>query len=178
VPHVALPTGEIAKGKTGKTGNSPSDAALRFMGWLQQGLADGALPYNTASALVHFVKVNLREREETMMLLVSPAVFRKFAEAYGDDAAGLDAQGEATPGKLGMGIQMAFSQSGWHQPASRGRNIHRFQVIRRGESGGSLLNGFLVREPARFVNPVPPPNERLRYWSQPVAPGQDKATQA
>ena len=97
--------------------------------------------------------------------------FRAFAEAYGDQATGVD--GEVEPSKLGMGIQMAFTLAGWHQPAARGRNIHRFQVIRRGDSGGSLLNGFLVRNPEQFVNPVPPANERLRYWSQNV--GADKA---
>ncbi len=169
VPHVALPK-EPSKKNGAKNSATPSDAALRFMGWLQQGLADGSLPYNTATALVHFVRVNLREQEETMMLLVSPAVFRAFAEAYGDQATGVD--GEVEPNKLGMGIQMAFTQAGWHQPAARGRNIHRFQVIRRGDSGGSLLNGFLVRNPEQFVNPVPPANERLRYWSQHV--GADK----
>jgi integrating conjugative element relaxase (TIGR03760 family) len=170
VPHVALPKEPLKKAGT-KNSATPSDAALRFMGWLQQGLADGGLPYNTTSALVHFVRVNIREQEETMMLLVSPAVFRAFAEAYGDKATG--AGGEVEPSKLGMGIQMAFTQAGWHQPAARGRNIHRFQVIRRGDSGGSLLNGFLVRNPEQFVNPVPPANERLRYWSQNV--GADKA---
>ena len=170
VPHVALPK-EPSKKTGGKSGATPSDAALRFMGWLQQGLADGGLPYNTTTALVHFVRVNLREQEETMMLLVSPAVFRAFAEAYGDQATGAD--GEVEPSKLGMGIQMAFTQAGWHQPAARGRNIHRFQVIRRGDTGGSLLNGFLVRNPEQFVNPVPQANERLRYWSQHV--GADKA---
>jgi integrating conjugative element relaxase (TIGR03760 family) len=170
VPHVALPK-EPLKKTSGKNSATPSDASLRFMGWLQQGLADGGLPYNTTTALVHFVRVNLREQEETMMLLVSPAVFRAFAEAYGDQATGVD--GEVEPSKLGMGIQMAFTQAGWHQPAARGRNIHRFQVIRRGDSGGSLLNGFLVRNPEQFVNPVPPANERLRYWSQNV--GTDKA---
>ncbi|MDD5366438.1 MAG: MobH family relaxase [Gallionellaceae bacterium] len=166
VPHVALPK-EPPKKSGSKTGPTPSDAALRFMGWLQQGLADGSLPYNTTSALAHFVRVNLRDQEETMMLLVSPAVFRRFAESYGDQASGVDS--DAEPNKLGMGIQMAFTQAGWHQPAARGRNIHRFQVIRRGDTGGSLLNGFLVRDPERFVNPVPPPNEHLRYWSQQVS---------
>jgi len=170
VPHVALPK-ESSKKASGKNSATPSDAALRFIGWLQQGLADGGLPYNTTTALAHFVRVNLRGQEETMMLLVSPAVFRAFAEAYGDQATGADGEGE--PNKLGMGIQMAFTQAGWHQPAARGRNIHRFQVIRRGDSGGSLLNGFLVRNPEQFVNPVPPANERLRYWSQHV--GADKA---
>lgn len=169
VPHVALPK-EPSKKAGAKNSPTPSDAALRFMGWLQQGLADGGLPYNTTTALVHFVRVNLREQEETMMLLVSPAVFRAFAEAYGDQATGVN--GDIEPSKLGMGIQMAFTQAGWHQPAARGRNIHRFQVIRRGDSGGSLLNGFLVRNPEQFVNPVPPTNERLRYWSQNV--GADK----
>jgi integrating conjugative element relaxase (TIGR03760 family) len=169
VPHVALPK-EPSKKTGAKNSATPSDASLHFMGWLQQGLADGSLPYNTTTALVHFVRVNLREQEETMMLLVSPAVFRAFAEAYGDQATGVD--GVVEPSKLGMGIQMAFTLAGWHQPAARGRNIHRFQVIRRGDSGGSLLNGFLVRNPEHFVNPVPPANERLRYWSQHV--GADK----
>lgn len=106
-----------------------------------------------------------------MMLLVSPVVFRRFAESYGDLNEG-SADAEPSPGKLGMGIQMIFTRAGWHLPAARGRNVHRFQVIRRGDSGGSLLNGFLVVEPERFVNPVPPPNDRLRYWSQNVAPGE------
>lgn len=171
VPHVKLPDPPQTVKKTGKKGSSPTDDALRFMGWLQQGLADGSLAYNTTTALVHFVKVNLRDREETMMLLVSPVVFRRFAESYGDLNEG-SADAEPSPGKLGMGIQMIFTRAGWHLPAARGRNVHRFQVIRRGDSGGSLLNGFLVVEPERFVNPVPPPNDRLRYWSQNVAPGE------
>lgn len=108
------------------------------------------------------------------MLLVSPVVFRRFAESYGDIDSVDDAKADPdpSPGKLGMGIQMAFTRAGWHLPAARGRNVHRFQVIRRGDSGGSLLNGFLVIEPERFVQPVPPPNERLRYWSQSVAAGE------
>lgn len=181
VPHVALPKAPPSSKKAGKKAATPTDAALRFMGWLQQGLADGSLPYNTSTALVHFVKVNLRDgKEEIMMLLVSPAVFRKFAEAYGDQATGgsdsPDADADATPGKLGMGIQMGFTQAGWHQPAGRGRNVHRFQVVRRGDSGGSLLNGFLVVNPERFVNPVPPPNDRLRYWSQNVTVDKSEAS--
>jgi len=179
VPHVALPkSAPAATGKkAGKRAATPSDAALRFMGWVQQGLADGSLPYNTTTALVHFVMVNLRDREETMMLLVSPAIFRRFAETYGDHASGPDSMNdgaEASANKLGLGIQMAFTHAGWHQPAVRGRNIHRFQVVRRGDNGGSLLNGFLVVEPERFVNPVPPANDRLRYWSQSVLAGSDK----
>lgn len=177
VPHVSLPTPTLSDkrtGKSGKKGTGPSEEALRFMGWLQQGIADGSLPYNTTTALVHFVRTNLRDKEETMMLLVSPVVFRRFAESYGDIDSGDDAKADpdTSPGKLGMGIQMAFTRAGWHLPAARGRNVHRFQVIRRGDSGGSLLNGFLVIEPERFVQPVPPPNERLRYWSQSVAAGE------
>lgn len=174
VPHVALPKDPPPGKKPGKKGGPPSDAALRFMGWVQQGLADGSLPYNTITSLIHFVKVNLRDKEETMMLLVSPAIFRRFAETYGDMATGSEPENEPdiSAGKLGMGIQMAFTRAGWHMPAARGRNIHRLQVIRRGDSGGSLLNGFLVVDPERFVNPVPPPNDRLRYWSQNLSAGE------
>lgn len=56
-----------------------------------------------------------------------------------------------------MGIQMAFTRAG-SRPAARGRNVHRFQVIRRGDSGGSLLNGFLVIR-TRTVRATGPPSE-------------------
>ena len=44
------------------------------MAWVQRGVADGSLSYNESGALVHFVEEGL--------FLVSPGVFRAYADAH------------------------------------------------------------------------------------------------
>lgn len=61
LPHTLL--SEVAA-----VDDAASDAARRFMSWLQQGLADGSLRVNEPGALVHFVDAG--------MLLVSPRTFK------------------------------------------------------------------------------------------------------
>ena len=63
----------------------PPEAALRFMSWLQAGLADGTLTFNQAGAMVHFVAEG--------MLLVSPRIFQCFAKAFGEDVVASAAKG-------------------------------------------------------------------------------------
>jgi hypothetical protein len=155
-PAVTVPKRPSERGQPEK--KPPSEAALRFMGWLQAGLGDATLPYNQTKALVHFVR---SETDEIVMLLVSPAIFRRFAQEYPEIA---QAQGEAGD-HLGMGIQRAFAKADWHIRSPAGKNVFRYQVMRNGDKGGNLLNGFLVREPERFVNPVPPANDRLVCWN-------------
>ena len=155
-PAVKVPKRPGERGQPEK--KPPSEAALRFMGWLQAGLGDATLPYNQTKALVHFVRY---ETDEIVMLLVSPAIFRRFAQEYPEIA---QAQGEAGD-HLGMGIQRAFAKADWHIRSPAGKNVFRYQVMRNGDKGGNLLNGFLVREPERFVNPVPPANDRLVCWN-------------
>ena len=129
----------------------PSEAALRFMAWLQQVLAGGAIAYNETGAMVHFAAEG--------MLLVSPRIFRHFAERYGE-------KGDGTPStlaadKLGTGIQREVIKAGWHELGPRKTNVHRYQVVRRGGQAGSSLSVMIIRAPQRFIEPVPPANPHL-----------------
>ena len=129
----------------------PSEAALRFMAWLQQGLAGGAIAYNETGAMVHFAAEG--------MLLVSPRIFRHFAERFGE-------KGDGTPStlaadKLGTGIQREVIKAGWHELGPRKTNVHRYQVVRRGGQTGSSLSVLIIRVPQRFIEPVPPANPHL-----------------
>lgn len=158
-PALALPPGTAAKSSSG-----PSSGAVAFMAWVQRGVADGSLAYNTVGAMVHFVKYGT----QIGVLLVSPSIFRHYASS-----------GEAEPAKKesdapGQATQRALSNSGWHLKGSGGKNIWPYQVMRKGDKGGNLLNGFLILEPERFFDPVPPPNDRLVLWHTPAPSRKDK----
>lgn len=126
-------------------------AARRFIGWLQEGLSDGTLRFNEAGALVHFV--------DEGMLLVSPRIFREFAQRFGKDgdAHGASALGEAD---IGKSIQRQLLRAGWHVRAEKGVNILTYQV-KRGEHAVSRLSGVVIQNPERFIDPVPPINPLL-----------------
>jgi hypothetical protein len=128
------------------------DTARRFIGWLRQGLSDGTLRVNEAGALVHFV--------DEGMLLVSPRIFREFAKRFGEEGRGLGMAG--APGELDMGklIQRELLRAGWHVRADKGVNILTYQVM-RGDRALSRLSGVAVRNPARFIDPVPSINPLL-----------------
>ena len=133
------------------TPQSPSEAALRFMAWLQQGLASGAVAYNETGAMVHFAAEG--------MLLISPRIFRHFAERFGE-------KGDGTPStlaedKVGTGIQREVIKAGWHVLGPRKTNVHRYQVVRRNGQGGSFLSVMILRDPGRFIEPVPASNPHL-----------------
>jgi integrating conjugative element relaxase (TIGR03760 family) len=139
----------LAKPKAAPQG--PSDAALRFMGWLQQGLANGGIAHNETGAMVHFATEG--------MLLISPRIFRHFAERFGE-------KGDGTPSKLaedklGTGIQREVIKAGWHLIGTKKTNVHKYQVVRRNGKGGSQLSVMIIREPQRFIEPVPPANPHL-----------------
>jgi hypothetical protein len=139
----------LAKPKAAPQG--PSDAALRFMGWLQQGLANGGIAHNETGAMVHFATEG--------MLLISPRIFRHFAERFGE-------KGDGTPSKLaedklGTGIQREVIKAGWHLIGPKKTNVHKYQVVRRNGKGGSQLSVMIIREPQRFIEPVPPANPHL-----------------
>ena len=154
-PALALPTARTAKS------NSASTGAVDFMAWVQRGVADGSLQYNTVGAMVHFVNYG----SQVGLLLVSPSIFRHFAQTQVES----DMRESDSPG---MATQRALSNSGWHIKGPAGKNIWSYQVMRNGNKGGSLLNGFLILDPERFFDPVPPPNDRLILWH--TAPSQQK----
>ena len=131
-------------------GEGAPEAALRFMGWVQQGLASGELRFNESGALVHFVPEG--------MLLVSPRIFREFAKVHGEDGSGAAEAGDEA--QLGKGIQRQLLRAAWHVRADKNVNILTYQVVRGGRTL-SQLSGVVIAEPARFVNPVPPMNSVL-----------------
>jgi integrating conjugative element relaxase (TIGR03760 family) len=149
LPDKPIKPDGLAKPKGAPQG--PSDAALRFMGWLQQGLANGGIAHNETGAMVHFAAEG--------MLLISPRIFRHFAERFGE-------KGDGTPSnlaedKLGTGIQREVIKAGWHLLGPKKTNVHKYQVVRRNGKGGSQLSVMIIREPQRFIEPVPPANPHL-----------------
>ncbi len=149
LPDKPIKPDRLAKPKAAAQG--PSEAALRFMGWLQQGLANGSIAHNETGAMVHFAAEG--------MLLISPRIFRHFAERFGE-------KGDGTPSnlvedKLGTGIQREVIKAGWHLLGPKKTNVHKYQVVRRNGRGGSQLSVMIIREPQRFIEPVPPANPYL-----------------
>lgn len=127
-------------------------AACHFINWLQRGLYAGTLRFNVAGALVHFVDEGL--------LLVSPRIFREFAEQYAEDGSGsalVCAAGEPDIGKL---IQRQFLRARWHLRTEQGVNFLTYQVM-HGKRAVSRLSGVVIPNPVRFVDPVPPVNPLL-----------------
>lgn len=137
-------------GGTLRAGAGAPEAALLFMGWVQEGLASGRMRFNESGALVHFVPEG--------MLLVSPRIFREFAKVHGEDGKGTAAGGEAA--QQGKGIQRQLLRAAWHVQVDKGVNILTYRVVRGGRPI-SQLSGVVIEQPARFVNPVPPANPVL-----------------
>ena len=77
-----------AAGSLRQAAGAAPEAALRFVGWVQEGLASGRLRFNESGAVVHFVPEG--------MLLVSPRIFREFAKIHGEDGRGTAAAEDAT----------------------------------------------------------------------------------
>jgi hypothetical protein len=127
-------------------------AARRFIAWVQRGLSDGTLRVNVADALVHFV--------DEGMLLVSPRIFREFADRYGavgHVGALVGAVGEPD---IGLFIQRQVLRAGWHLRTDQGVNFLTYQVM-HGKRAVSRLSGVVIPNPVRFIDPVPPVNPLL-----------------
>lgn len=135
-------------------------AARRFIEWVQRGLSGGTLRVNVAGALVHFV--------DEGMLLVSPRIFREFADRHGALGHGGDLAGAAGEPDIGLFIQRQVLRAGWHLRTDQGVNFLSYQVM-RGKRAVSRLSGVVIPNPVRFVDPVPPVNPLLVRWD--VEPG-------
>jgi integrating conjugative element relaxase (TIGR03760 family) len=130
----------------------PPDAALRFMSWLQAGIADGTLPFNQSGAMVHFVQEG--------MLLVSPKIFQHFASLFGEDGRGEASTSAGDTKDLGLGIQKQLLKAGWHLRREKGINILPYQVLRSGKPAAPI-SGVVIVNPERFISPVPVPSPHV-----------------
>lgn len=127
-------------------------AARLFIDWLQRGISAETLRVNGAGALVHFV--------DEGMLLVSPRIFREFAERYGEDGNGSALTCAAGEPDIGLFIQRQVLRAGWHLRTDQGVNFLTYQVM-RGKRAVSRLSGVVIPNPAHFVDTVPPVNPLL-----------------
>ena len=123
----------------------PSETAINFIVWLQTGLAQRKLNYNETGAMVHFVPEG--------MALVSPAIFKEYVSACLPDE---------DPAAMGLQVQRAVIQAGWHLVGPSKINILSYQVIGRSGAAISKLSAVVLLEPQRWVTPVPPHNAVLK----------------
>jgi integrating conjugative element relaxase (TIGR03760 family) len=148
---VALPGPALPKlpgdAKGAGQAKKASPMAIAFMQWLQHGLQTREILYNQSGAPVHFVPQG--------MILVSPAIFRRYAEENEEAAP------EGKPDRLGLNVQREFMKAGWHLPSAEG-NIWQFSVLKRGGIASSRLSAVVLGQPERWVVPVPPPNPALK----------------
>ncbi|MCA8057151.1 MULTISPECIES: MobH family relaxase [Burkholderia cepacia complex] len=148
----------------------PRPNAERFMAWVQEGVANGGLPYNESMARVHFVPEG--------MLLVTPAIFRDFAQAHPEAIEQAPADDGRTPEPWKQ-VQRDFQRSGYPVTAE-GSGAGRSYLIHYNikGAGGRQLSVMLVSDPERFFNPVPSPNAMIQSKQKAVvaedaAPVQD-----
>ncbi len=134
--------------------DEPGELAIEFIKWLQQGLKNSEISYNESTSPVHFV--------ESGMALVSPLIFRMFAQS------GVCAEGKVSEQKLAMEAQKIVLKAGWHVPSGPGMNIHQLTVRKRGNAT-SKLSAVILATPERWVLPVPPPNPALQLRTETTA---------
>lgn len=132
--------------------SAPPEAALRFMTWLQTGLAQGTLRFNELGAMVHFVKEG--------MLLVSPRIFQQFASVADEESISTAATDVHDKKDLAMSIQRQLLKAGWHVRSDKGNSIVPYHVLHGGKPGASIF-GVVIAQPDRFVYPIPPANPHL-----------------
>ena len=121
--------------------------ARQFMAWLRRGVLDGALPVNESGAFVHVVDEGL--------FLASPRIFREFVRQR---------RGSAEPAvDVAKQVQREVLREGWHLRADRGVNILCYEIKRdkRDDRGATRINGIVIRDPQRFVDPLPVINPSL-----------------
>lgn len=122
----------------------PSEMAVNFLRWVQQGLVSRELKYNEAGAAVHFVPEG--------MALVSPRIFKDYAAEAGDDEDMRD---------LSTKVQRELIKCGWHLPGPNRTNIVKYGIQGRGGVEVGNLSCVVLVEPGRWVQPVPPSNPAL-----------------
>lgn len=123
----------------------PDREIERLMAWIQQGVADGSLHYNRATACVHFVKEG--------MLLISPKVFREFFLATG-----VEIDGGGTQLKR---IQKLLQKSGYVAKNKPNSFLHNYRITNAKNPERSLVTGYLVADPGLFFRDMPEANPHL-----------------
>jgi hypothetical protein len=128
-------------------------AGTRLLEWLRESIRMRHLIINDANALVHTV--------DGTAFLVSPAVFKRYAEEH-----------RAREGStLGCELtQKLFERLQFHKRQRNGQNIWTCEVV--GPRRRRLLHGYLLADPGKLFDQVPPDNPVLRLpRKEPLSPG-------
>jgi len=125
--------------KPRKKPEKENEPALRFMRWVQDSVATGALIWNEQNAMVHFVKEGL--------LLVTPAIFKEFEKLHGQDGLGNSIKPDAPPGSY---IQQKVGATRWNLKKKGNVNIIVYDIINKKNQSKSKLNGFVFPRPERW----------------------------
>jgi len=113
----------------------PTPLAIAFIEWVQHGLASGGLTYNEPGSPIHFLPAG--------MALVSPRIFRDYAETVGESS---------------NAVQQQVIAAGWNVKAAGNSNILHFAVVKRDGVRAGKLSAVVIEQPERWVNPLPPIN--------------------
>lgn len=137
----------------------PSPLAIRFMQWVQAGLAGGTIKYNEAGAHVHFIEFGIA--------LVSPLIFKQFSGVVMDTSGIPNGQ---SIDDFAMEAQRELVKAQWHLPAPGGKNVWSLFVVKKGAASASRLAAIVLKDPHSWVKPVPPPNPYISVTDPLKAP--------
>jgi len=129
--------------KATNTNNSCSNTAKDFTEWVSNGIADGSLPINVQSAIVHTIGDNKD------LILVSPLIFRQYAKNHDLDY---------------KQVQHAFQTLKLHTTISDNKNVIKFETISlRKNKPPKTLNGMLVENAEEKLGiRLPPGNIHIK----------------
>ena len=124
---------------------------MHFIEWLRAGIRNRRLIINDARALVHTVAGTA--------FLVSPGVFKRYVKEY----PGSDAPGQTGSSSDWQLIQKLFERSHLHRKQNNGHNIWTCEVA--GLRRRRQLHGYLLIDPAKVFDQIPPDNPFLKLSS-------------
>jgi hypothetical protein len=136
-PEVSIPEAEHEDAEQDGI-KDEEDLAKRFMDWLADGIKTTKLDINTAKAMVHTVPDGV--------LIVSPRVFRVFAQGVGCDY---------------KKVQRKFQRLRINKKTTNGENIWTYDV--QGERKSSVIKGMIIMDPKRELGlaTLPDPNTHI-----------------
>lgn len=143
-----------------KPSKDASPAAIAFLRWVQEKVANGQLKYNEPNAVVHFCAEG--------MLLLSPEIFRRFLAEHQDVQDGpVAALKLSHPDKMMQRLQNEVAKSPYTL-RNGDENLHYYAFTKH-EGGVSAASAyFLIPQPQLLFNPVPALNSRILKTAKPV----------
>lgn len=132
---VELQAGPVLTPPLPSSACSQDDSGLAFIEWLREGIDSHRLVVNDSKAKVHIV--------DGTIFLVTPGIFQRYAAEHPGLA---DANPESD---LWRRLQRQFEKLDVHVKKPNGHNIWTCSV--RGLRKTSFLNGYLLRDPRKFL---------------------------